>query len=265
MSLSDSDRAQALRLIEALLFASAAPLDEAVIGERLPEGTDVAALLAELEELYRAKGVNIVRVAGGWTVRTAPDLAPRLRLEKSVTRKLSRAAIETLAIIAYHEPVTRAEIEEIRGVAISKGTLDVLMETGWITPKGRRETPGRPVTWGTSDEFLIHFGLADRNDLPGIEELRAAGLIGPRAMPTLADGGGTLPFAPPEEMPQPNKPGEGDEEEESELLELDEALKQDEKLKGEAEEAVAPSPEPVAEPDAEPAEIKPAEGADDGE
>ena len=262
MSLSDSDRAEALRLVEALLFASAIPLDETVIGERLPEGTDVVSLLAELEESYRAKGVNIVRAAGGWTVRTAPDLAPRLRLEKSVTRRLSRAAIETLAIIAYHEPVTRAEIEEIRGVAISKGTLDVLMETGWIAPKGRRETPGRPVTWGTSDEFLIHFGLDNRNDLPGIEELRAAGLIGPRAMPTLADGGGALPFAPPEEMPQPNKPGEGDEDEEPERHALEEELERPFEPQAEPEEG---TDEAESGRDAEPEEIKPADGADDGE
>ena len=203
----DDDRAQALRLIEALLFASAAPLDEAAIAERLPDTGDLAGLLAELEAVYRARGVNVVRVAGGWTLRTAPDLAPRLRLEISVARKLSRAAIETLAIVAYHQPVTRAEIEEIRGVAISKGTLDVLMETGWIAPKGRRETPGRPVTWGTTDGFLMHFGLADRSDLPGIEELKAAGLVGPR--PTIALGGSnTLPFAPPQELPPPGDPDE---------------------------------------------------------
>jgi segregation and condensation protein B len=200
---NDDDRAQALRLVEALLFASAAPLDEAAIAERLPDTGDLPELLAELEAAYSARGVNVVRVAGGWTFRTAPDLAPRLRLEKSVARKLSRAAIETLAIVAYHQPVTRAEIEEIRGVAISKGTLDVLMEAGWIAPKGRRETPGRPVTWGTTDEFLMHFGLADRNDLPGIEELKAAGLVGPR--PTIALGASnTLPFAPPQELPRPD-------------------------------------------------------------
>ena len=172
--------ADRLRLLEALLFAAAAPLDEQAIAARLPEGSDVAALVGELAEHYRARGVNVVRVAGGWTLRTAPDLAPRLKLEQTVTRKLSRAAIETLAIIAYHQPVTRGEIEEIRGVIVSSGTLDVLMEAGWIAPKGRRETPGRPVTWVTSEQFLVHFGLADRRDLPGMEELKAAGLIGPR-------------------------------------------------------------------------------------
>jgi segregation and condensation protein B len=173
-------RADQLRLVEALLFASAAPLDEAHLAQRLAEGSDVAGLIAELAGHYRARGVNIVRIANGWTVRTAPDLGPRLKLERTVTRKLSRAAIETLAIVAYHQPVTRGEIEEIRGVIVSSGTLDVLMEAGWITPKGRRDTPGRPVTWVTTEQFLKHFGLADRSDLPGIEELKAAGLVGAR-------------------------------------------------------------------------------------
>src|SRR5690348_6960589 len=190
MSASESEintDADQLRLIEALLFAASAPLDAGSIAARLPEGTDVEALIDTLAEHYRARGVNLVHVAGGWTLRTAPDLAPRLKLEQTVTRKLSRAAIETLAIIAYHQPVTRAEIEEIRGVIISKGTLDTLMEAGWIAPKGRRETPGRPVTWITTEQFLLHFGLADKNDLPGIDELKAAGLIGPRPELTLAE------------------------------------------------------------------------------
>jgi segregation and condensation protein B len=180
-------RADQLRLLEALLFAAAAPLDEESIALRLPQGSDVAALVAELGAHYAGRGVNLVRIAGGWTLRTAPDLGPRLKLEQTVTRKLSRAAIETLAIIAYHQPVTRGEIEEIRGVIVSSGTLDVLMEAGWIMPKGRRETPGRPVTWVTTDRFLSHFGLADRRDLPGIEELRATGLIGPRPDFTLPE------------------------------------------------------------------------------
>ena len=180
-------RAEQLRLVEALLFAAASPLDEESIAARLPQGADVAALVAELAAHYEARGVHVVRVAGGWTLRTAPDLGPRLKLEQTVTRKLSRAAIETLAIIAYHQPVTRGEIEEIRGVVVSSGTLDVLMEAGWIMPKGRRETPGRPVTWVTSEGFLTHFGLGDRRDLPGIEELKAAGLIGPRPDISLAE------------------------------------------------------------------------------
>jgi segregation and condensation protein B len=189
-----------LRLIEALLFAAPEPLDERSIRERLPEGVDVKAQIEELRAFYAPRGVNIVHVAGGWTIRTAPDLAPRLKLTQKVARKLSRAAIETLAIIAYHQPVTRAEIEEIRGVVISRGTLDTLMETGWIVPKGRKETPGRPVTWVTTDEFLKHFGLAALTDLPGIEELRAAGLVGPRPVATLTDNlavvGGRLPDLP---------------------------------------------------------------------
>jgi len=180
-------RAEHLRLLEALLFAAASPLDDASIAARLPEGADVAGLIAELAAHYEPRGVNVVRVAGGWTLRTAPDLGPRLKLEQTVTRKLSRAAIETLAIIAYHQPVTRGEIEEIRGVVVSSGTLDVLMEAGWIMPKGRRETPGRPVTWVTTEGFLTHFGLGDRRDLPGIEELKAAGLIGPRPDISLAE------------------------------------------------------------------------------
>lgn len=183
--------ADAIRLLEALLFASAAPVDEAGIAARLPEGTDVPALVAELEAQYRSRGVHLVKVAGGWTFRTAPDLGSRLRLETTVTRRLSRAAVETLAIIAYHQPVTRAEIEQIRGVQISKGTIDTLLEAGWILPKGRRETVGRPITWGTSENFLNHFGLAEVNDLPGMDELKAAGLIGPR--PVLSIGENALP------------------------------------------------------------------------
>ncbi|HUB96748.1 MAG TPA: SMC-Scp complex subunit ScpB [Stellaceae bacterium] len=184
-----------LRLVEALLFASAAPLDEASLSERLPEGADVGALIAELEEAYRARGVNLVRVANGWTLRTAPDLAPRLKLERKVSRKLSRAAVETLAIVAYHQPVTRAEIEDIRGVVISKGTLDALAEAGWIMPKGRKQTVGRPMTWVTTDDFLLHFGLGDLADLPGMDELRAAGLIGPRPVTVLTET--ALPEAEP--------------------------------------------------------------------
>jgi segregation and condensation protein B len=184
---TDDPNPDHLRLVEALLFASAAPLDEESIAERLPDGTDVAALIAALEAHYDARGVNLVRVANGWTFRTAPDLGSRLKLERKVGRKLSRAGVETLAIVAYHQPVTRAEIEDIRGVIISKGTLDTLMEAGWIMPKGRKETVGRPVTWVTTDDFLIHFGLGGRGDLPGMDELRAAGLIGPRTATSLTD------------------------------------------------------------------------------
>ena len=198
MSASETEtdpNADQLRLVEALLFAASAPLDARSIAARLPEGADVEALVAALVAHYEPRGVNIVRVGGGWTLRTAPDLAPRLKLEQTVTRKLSRAAIETLAIVAYHQPVTRAEIEEIRGVVVSSGTLDVLMEAGWIGPKGRRETPGRPVTWATTEQFLVHFGLGDRNDLPGIEELKAAGLIGPRPDFMLSEAAALHPAA----------------------------------------------------------------------
>jgi segregation and condensation protein B len=178
-----SERAQQLRLIEALLFAAAAPLDEAAVARHLEDGADVRELLDELAESYAGRGVNLVRLAGGWTFRTAPDLAAKLRIERQVTRKLSRAAVETLAVIAYHQPVTRAEIEEIRGVALGKGTIDTLMEAGWVRPKGRRATPGRPLLWATTPGFLAHFGLDSLNELPGVDELRAAGLLdlGPAA------------------------------------------------------------------------------------
>jgi segregation and condensation protein B len=182
MEPSPEDRhALNLRLVEALLFASANPLDIAALAERLPPDTDVAALLAELAEHYAGRGVNLVKVAGGYGFRTAPDLAQKLKIEQPVNRKLSRAATETLAIIAYHQPVTRAEIEQIRGVGLSKGTLDFLFEQNWIQPMGRRRAPGKPVTWGTTPFFLEHFGLAALEDLPGHDELKAAGLLDIRA------------------------------------------------------------------------------------
>jgi segregation and condensation protein B len=174
------ERNQKLRLVEAILFAAAEPLDEATIAARLPEDSDTTALIADVAELYRNRGVNLVRIAGKWAFRTAPDLAPRLALEREAARRLSRAAIETLAIIAYHQPVTRAEIESIRGVAASRGTLDVLLEANWIKPGRRRQTPGRPVTWVTNEDFLDHFGLDNLQDLPGLKELKAAGLLDSR-------------------------------------------------------------------------------------
>jgi segregation and condensation protein B len=173
----DADRAEELRILEALLFAASAPLDEKVLGSRLPAGADVRALLAQLQRDYASRGVNLVRVGGKWALRTASDLAWLLTHESVVTRKLSRAAIETLAIVAYHQPVTRAEVEEIRGVSTSKGTLDVLLETGWVRLRGRRKAPGRPVTYGTSEAFLSHFGLDALGDLPGLDELKGAGLV----------------------------------------------------------------------------------------
>lgn len=176
-----------VRLVEALLFASPKPLSEEELAERLPADTDVKAVLAQLAELYAGRGVVLTAVAGGWAIRTAPDLAQALRISVEVPRKLSRAAIEALAIIAYHQPVTRAEVEEIRGVALSRGTLDVLLEASWIKPRGHKQTPGRPALWVTTDEFLMHFGLASVGDLPGVEELKAAGLLDRRPnMTTIA-------------------------------------------------------------------------------
>lgn len=165
------------RLIEALLFAAATPLSEAQLAARLPEGSSIKAILGTIAARYQGRGVNLVRVAGGWALRTAEDLAGSLRSSADQSRKMSRAAIEALAIIAYHQPVTRAEIEEIRGVALSKGSLDQLLEAGWIRPRGRKPVPGRPMRWGITDMFLIHFGLNGVEDLPGIDELRAAGLL----------------------------------------------------------------------------------------
>jgi segregation and condensation protein B len=176
-------RPEALRLLEALLFASAEPLDTATLAKRMPEGTDVKAALEQLQEEYSTRGVNLVRVANKWTFRTAGDLAWLMTRESTETRRLSRAAIEVLAIIAYHQPVTRAEIEEIRGVVTSKGTLDVLLETGWIRPRGRRKTPGRPLTFGTTESFLSQFSLEALGDLPGLEELKGTGMLDTR-LPT---------------------------------------------------------------------------------
>jgi len=169
-----------VRLLEAVMFASSEPVSERSLTHRLPDGVNVKPLLRELCSFYEGRGVNLVRRGGAWAFRTAPDLGQRLNLEVEVSRKLSRAAIETLAIIAYHQPVTRAEIEEIRGVSLSKGTLDLLFEEGWIKPRGRRDTPGRPMQWGTTDNFLDHFGLESVSQLPGLKELRAMGLLDSR-------------------------------------------------------------------------------------
>ena len=171
---------QYLRLVEALLFAATEPVDRAALAERLPPDADLGAILSDLRDTYAERGVNLVERGGKWAFRTAPDLAAGLSIEQNVGRKLSRAAIETLAIIAYHQPCTRAEVEEIRGVALSRGTLDLLFEAGWVRPRGRRRSPGKPMQWGTTDSFLDHFGLAATEDLPGIEELKAAGLLDSR-------------------------------------------------------------------------------------
>jgi segregation and condensation protein B len=175
--LPSADRREQLRILEALLFAASEPLAEQYLRLHLKSDDDVAALLTELQGFYASRGINLVKVAGKWAFRTAEDLAYLLERNATEQRRLSKAAMETLAIIAYHQPVTRAEIEEIRGVVASAGTLDVLMEIGWVRPRGRRRAPGRPITYGTTEEFLDHFGLDAIKDLPGLAELKGAGLL----------------------------------------------------------------------------------------
>jgi segregation and condensation protein B len=171
---------EAERIAEALIFASAMPVSEAYVRDRVSAGTDVHALMLRLRDDYAGRGVNLVQVDDAWAFRTAPDLSFFIRRDEDEVRKLSRAALEVLSIVAYHQPVTRAEIEDIRGVQTSKGTLDVLMEAGWVRFRGRRRTPGRPVTLGTTRDFLDHFGLEELRDLPGLEELKGAGLLSGR-------------------------------------------------------------------------------------
>src|SRR5680860_1103650 len=175
--LPSADRGEKLRVLEALLFAASEPLDEAYLAEHVPVGEDITALIEELQAFYTGRGINLVRTAGKWTFRTADDLSFVLQRHAVEQRRLSRAALETLSIIAYHQPVTRAEIEEIRGVATSKGTIDVLLETGWIKLRGRRRAPGRPVTYGTTEAFLERFGFEQIQDLPDLAELKGAGLL----------------------------------------------------------------------------------------
>ena len=170
-------RPEELRILEAILFASREPVDEKTLAQRMPAGVDVKQVLNLLRDEYAPRGVNLVRINGKWTFRTAGDLAWLLTREAIQPRKLSRAAIETLAVIAYHQPVTRAEVEDIRGVTMSKGTIDVLLETGWIRPRGRRKVPGRPITYGTSEGFVSHFGLDQLSDLPGLDELKGSGML----------------------------------------------------------------------------------------
>jgi segregation and condensation protein B len=177
IALQSTDQREKLRIVEALLFAASAPLDEATLAQHFVDGDDMPALLEELQSLYAARGVNLVKVAGKWAFRTADDLSFLLEKHAVEQRRLSRAALETLAIIAYHQPVTRAEIEEIRGVSTSSGTIDILLETGWIKLRGRRRAPGRPVTYGTTASFLEHFGFDQIQDLPGLTELKGAGLL----------------------------------------------------------------------------------------
>lgn len=204
-----------LRILEAVLFAVSEPVTEGALAQRLPKDVNINALLLELGQQYEGRGVELKPIAGRWAFRTAPDLAGSLEIEVKVMRKLSRAAVETLSIIGYHQPVTRGEIEEIRGVALSKGTLDLLLEIGWIRPIGKRKTPGRPVTWGTSQQFLDHFNLNKLSDLPGVDELKAAGLLDQRPVRAIfGEVGGSVvePNVPnaldevEEELPEPLNP-----------------------------------------------------------
>ncbi|WP_246717440.1 SMC-Scp complex subunit ScpB [Oricola nitratireducens] len=200
--------AEAMRMAEALVFASSEPVSEKALAARLPDGVDVSALMSELQDFYDKRGVNLVRIENSWAFRTAGDLGFLMQREEVQQRKLSRAALEVLAIIAYHQPITRAEMEDIRGVETSKGTIDVLLETGWVKMRGRRKTPGRPVTYGTTLEFLDHFGLSEIRDLPGMEELKGAGLLSSR-MPSNFS------------MPLPNIDPDELTEEEDELTDID--------------------------------------------
>jgi segregation and condensation protein B len=194
-----------LRMTEALLFAASEPLSAAALASSLPEGADISGLIAELQRMYEGRGVTLSCVAEKWQFRTAPDLAFLLRKEKPEQKRLSRAAIETLAIIAYHQPVTRAEIEDIRGVMLSKGTIDTLMEIGWVKIRGRKRTPGRPVTYGTTEAFLVQFGLESVGHLPGMDELKAAGFL--EAVPP---GGLDVP-SPTDQLAPDEDPYEGEE------------------------------------------------------
>ncbi|WEJ35133.1 SMC-Scp complex subunit ScpB [Devosia sp. SD17-2] len=204
-------RERQLRVLEALLFASDKPVHVADLAPYVGEGANVRQLLLELQKRYAPRGVNLVRRGEGWAFRTAEDLGHLLRREQAETRPLTRASLETLAIIAYHQPVTRAEIEEVRGVAAGKGTLDLLLETGWVRMRGRRRTPGRPVTYGTTEAFLDHFGLEALTDLPGLDDLKGAGLLSGRLPPDMQI---PLPFTgelrEDEDALDPDDPGEGE-------------------------------------------------------
>jgi segregation and condensation protein B len=199
---ADIEYQNLIRMVEALLFAAAEPLDDATLASRLPQDAPLEKLLASLRQSYAPRGVNLIQVAGRWAFRTAPDLAFLMEKERKVSRRLSKASLETLAIVAYHQPVTRAEIEDIRGVSVNRGTLDLLMEAGWVRMMGRRRSPGRPVTYGTTDGFLEHFGLPAIGDLPGMDELKATGLV---------EGETTLPLFPQEPDDDDGETGAADE------------------------------------------------------
>jgi len=213
-----------MRVLEAMLFASVAPLTTNAIRERIGEDKDIGGMLMELKKVYEGRGVQLIEMDGSWAFRTASDLGDALSITKEVQRKLSRAAMETLAIVAYHQPVTRAEIENIRGVATHKGTLDALMEIGWVKPGRRRETPGRPLTWLTTTAFMDHFGLESMSELPGLDELKASGLLDRR--PAIDSVTGNL-F------------GDDMEQVEADAAAMDDEDMDDEELDGEAMEAAA--------------------------
>jgi segregation and condensation protein B len=236
---ADSALMEAKRIAEALLFAAADPVEEAELKKRLPGDVRVGEVLEALKADYATRGVNLVRVGSKWIFRTAADLGYLLARETQEQKKLSRAALETLAIVAYHQPVTRAEIEDIRGVAISKGTMDVLIETGWVRLRGRRKAPGRPVTYGTTDAFLLHFGLEAISDLPGLEELKGAGLFDGR----LPQGFGVPTPNDSPELTETEDPLEGDPD--------DLFTETTDEVRAEAAAAVDAAVESVAESDAD--------------
>lgn len=226
------DQDQTIRILEALLFASAEPVSIKELHERMPQGADVGGALMNLQEQYKTRGVNLMEIDGHWAFRTAADLGDVLEIQREAQRKLSRAAMETLAIIAYHQPVTRPEIENIRGVATHKGTLDALMEMDWVKPGRRREVAGRPLTWVTTSKFLDHFSMSSLMDLPGIEDLKASGLLDSRPAIDAIPSSGSLFDAI-----------EGDAAEESEALsdyeERDEEIAEDTAFEESEEEAAA--------------------------
>ena len=236
---------QETRIVEALLFAATEPVSTDFLAERLPEGTDIGAILEDLQTLYATRGVNVARVAGKWSLRTAEDLSPHLRIERKVSRKPSRAAVESLAIIAYHQPVTRSEVEEIRGVSVSKGSFDVLLEAGWIKPVGRRRTPGRPTTWGTTPNFLEEFGLDSLADLPGVDELKASGLLDTRPAGTIiGDTGEMYQNAEAEGAPEEEEPEALADEDDGDALEAVAEMEQDAERDAEAPDDDSADAEP---------------------
>lgn len=222
-----NDPREQKRLLEALMFASPEPVSLKSMQNRLPDTADVGGILLELQDEYKQRGVNLVRLEDSWAFRTAQDVGPYLVLTKKEEKKLSRAALETLAVISYHQPVTRAEIENIRGVATNKGTLDVLLEAGWVKPGRRRETPGRPVTWITTNAFLDEFGISLLTDLPGLQEMKASGLLDtrpaidtiPGAADLFASGEATMPIADGESSDDATDEAQGEFDQESDMLE----------------------------------------------